>query len=146
MNTEILSPLKVVARFTDGRMLKGTTRDFSAGKTDFHVIADDDARSRAVKVSLRDLKAVFFVKDLLGDKAHVETCAPDSSRNGQGRPIRIHYKDGEVAYGTTTGYAPDRPGFFYVPMDPECNNLRVFAVRSAVARVEFLQPGAHLIP
>jgi len=144
MRTDILSSLRVVARFADGRMLKGTTRDFSAAKPDFHVIADDDAKA-VVKVAVRDLKAVYFVKDLTGDKDHVETFGHDASR-GQGRPIRVHFNDGEVAYGFTVGYSADRPGFFYVPMDQQCNNLRVFAVRAAVTRVEFLQPGATLMP
>jgi len=137
MTIERPTDLNVVARFTDGVMLKGTTRDFSPNKPDFHVYSSGDLRAKAVKVPLARLKAVFFVKTLEGDKDHVEgTEAPDTQ--GQGRPLRVTFKDGEVLVGFTVGYAPDRPGFFFVPCDPESNNLRIFVIRSAVAKVEFL--------
>ena len=133
------STLHVVARFADGAMLKGTTRDFSPNKPDFHVYPDGDLRAGTVKVQMARLKAVFFVKTLEGDKGHVEdNSAPDGQP--QGRTIRVTFKDGEVLMGTTAGYAPDRPGFFFVPFDKQSNNLRVFVVRAAVAKVEFL-PG-----
>jgi len=57
----------------------------------------------------------------------------------------VRDKEGEFGLmGFTVGYAPDRPGFFFVPCDPESNNLRIFVIRAAVAKVEFLtgaQPG-----
>jgi len=124
-------------------MLKGTTRDFSPNKPDFHVYPNEDLGAKAEKVSLARLKAVFFVKTLEGNKDHVEgSDAPGGQ--GQGRRIRVVFKDGEVLMGFTVGYAPDRPGFFFVPCDPESNNLRIFVIRAAVAKVEFLtgaQPG-----
>ena len=64
MTIDHLSNLHVVARLTDGGMLKGTTRDFSPNKPDFHVYPGGDLRASAVKVSLARLKAVFFVKTL----------------------------------------------------------------------------------
>jgi hypothetical protein len=137
MKTEILTPLRVVARFVDGRLLKGTTRDFSAGKPVFHVFQDEDMKSPPIRVLLADLKAVYFVRSLTGDKDHHERLDLDASR-GQGRPLRVTFHDGEVSMGFTVGYAPDRPGFFLVPVDPDSNNLRVFVVRKAVAKVEFL--------
>lgn len=137
MNTETLTPLRVVARFSDGRMLKGTTRDFSASKPVFHVIPDGDHKAAATRVSVADLKAVYFVKTLEGRKDHVERLDPDASRS-PGRPLRVIFRDGEVALGFTVGYHADRPGFFLVPVDPDSNNLRVFVVRAATAKVEFL--------
>ena len=137
MNTEILIPLRVVARFADGRMLKGTTRDFSASKPTFHIIPDEGHKAAATRVPVADLKAVYFVKTLEGKKDHVERLDPDASR-GQGRPLRVTFRDGEVAVGFTVGYHPDRTGFFLVPVDPDSNNLRVFVVRAATAKVEFL--------
>lgn len=131
------SSLHVVARFTDGGMLKGTTRDFSPNKPDFHVSPDGDLRSNAMKVPLAKLKAVFFVKTLEGNKDHVEATGAREGQ-GQGRRLKVIFKDGEILMGSTVGYAPDRPGFFLVPCDTESNNLRVFVVRSAVAKVEFL--------
>ena len=137
MKPEDVSSLHVVARFADGSVLKGTTRDFSPNKPDFHVYPGGNLNARAVKVPLTRLKAVFFVKSLEGNKDHVEASdAPDNA--GQGRKIRVVFKDGETLVGFTVAYAPDRPGFFFVPCDPGSNNLRIFVSRSAVARVEFL--------
>ncbi len=138
MTMDGVSTLRVVARFTDGTMVKGTTRDFSANKPDFHVHPDGDLRAKAVKVSLARLKAVFFVKTLEGNKDHVEEDV-SAANQGQGRLIRVTFKDDETLTGFTVGYAPDRPGFFFVPCNPESNNVRVFVVRAAVAKVEFLQ-------
>lgn len=47
------------------------------------------------------------------------------------------FKDGEVLVGTTLGYDPHRSGFFIFPVDPQGNNLRVFAVVKSVAKVRF---------
>ncbi|HZI95044.1 MAG TPA: hypothetical protein VFE84_12430 [Patescibacteria group bacterium] len=135
------SSLHVVARFADGAILKGTTRDFSPNKPDFHVYPDGDLRAGTVKVPLAQLKAVFFVKSLEGNKDHVESHEATGGQ-GQGRTIRVTFKDGEVLTGITVGYAPDRPGFFFVPFDPQSNNLRIFVVRAWLAKVEFL-PGAR---
>jgi hypothetical protein len=135
MALDTASSLNVVARFTDGGMLKGTTRDFSANKPDFHVYPDGNVNAKAVKVPVARLKAVFFVKSLEGNKEHVE--AHDASGQGQGRRLKVIFKDGEILTGFTVGYAPDRPGFFLVPVDAGSNNLRIFVVRSAVAKVEF---------
>jgi hypothetical protein len=137
MKTEILTPLRVVARYSDGRVLKGTTRDFSAGKPLFHVFQDEEMKGPAVRVTLADLKAVYFVRSLTGNRDHVERLEHDASR-GQGRPLRVTFRDGEVTVGFTVGYHPDRPGFFVVPVDPDSNNLRVFVLRHAVIKVEFL--------
>jgi len=40
--------------------------------------------------------------------------------------------------GSTVGYEPRRPGFFFIPADPRSNNLKVFAVSRAVMKVQFL--------
>lgn len=137
MPLEQASTLRVVARFLDGRMLKGTTRDFSPIKPDFHVQPDGDLRAAAIKASISQLKAVFFVKTLEGDKNHVESQKAATSV-GQGRAIRITFKDGEVILGSTVGYTPNRPGFFLVPMDPDSNNLRIFVCAAGISKVEFI--------
>src|SRR5262245_29340387 len=111
MSVDNAAPLHVVARFTDGTMLKGTTRDFSPNKPDFHVYAGGDLAAKAVKVPLARLKAVFFVKTLEGNKDHVDA-GEAPGQQGQGRRIRVMFKDGENLVGFTVAYAPDRPGFF----------------------------------
>ena len=137
MMTDNSSHLLVVARYQDGRILKGTTRDFSPMRPEFHLTPDGDGGAPAVKVLVASLKAVFFVKTLEGDRTHVDA-ADFLHAKGQGRRIRVSFKDGEVMVGFTVGYAPNRPGFFFIPADPDSNNLRAFIVSPAVSRVEFL--------
>ncbi len=130
---------KVVARFADGRMVKGTTADFFPAKDLFHVsVATAPAGSKPMEIHTKDLKALFFVKDFAGDRKHVERNAFDPSHPPAGRRIRVVFKDGEVLVGTTTGYQPGRPGFFVVPADASSNIERCYVVAGATKEVNFL--------
>ena len=128
-------PNRIVARFADGRLLKGTTQDFAAAKDSFHVIGSEGG-ARPVKVAVADLKAVFFVKSLVGNPAYIEIKEFDAPV--QGRRVQVTFKDGEALVGSTQGYQPDRPGFFLTPADPKSNNERIFVVAQAVANISFL--------
>jgi len=55
----------------------------------------------------------------------------------QGRLIEVTFKDGEVLVGSTTGYDPKRPGFFFFPIDPKSNNIKAYILSSAVRGVRF---------
>jgi hypothetical protein len=83
-----------------------------------------------------DLKAVFFVKSLVGNAAYHEN--KEFGGPASGRKVQVSFKDGEVLVGSTQGYQPDRPGFFMVPADPQSNNDRVYVVVRAVEKVSFL--------
>ena len=54
-----------------------------------------------------------------------------------GRRIVVTFTDGEVLTGTTLSYAPNAAGFFVSPADTATNNVRVYVVASALARVHF---------
>jgi Family of unknown function (DUF6982) len=124
----------VVARFLDGRVLKGTTHDFAPAKPVFHLSVWGEDSPRALPVPIGALKALFFVKTFTGDKNHVEDLDVDNAK-GQGRKIVVTFADGEVVAGITTGYSPDKPGFFVIPVDPESNNSRIFVVTASVKNV-----------
>ncbi len=130
---------KAVAHFTDGRLLKGTTADFFPGKGAFHISPVPAVpRSKAMRVETRELKALFFVKDYEGKPDHVEGREFDPSLPLGGRKIRVEFEDGEVLVGTTTGYRPEREGFFLEPADRESNNERCYVVTTATREVNFL--------
>ena len=130
---------KVVARFVDGPVVKGMTADFFPGKDIFHVsVAGAPVDADPIEVRMRDLKALFFVKEYEGDPAHVEQNEFDPARPPAGRQIRVRFKDGEVLIGTTTGYQPGRPGFFISPADPESNIERCYVVTAATQEVGFI--------
>ncbi len=128
---------KVVARFADGRMIKGFTSDFVPAKDIFHVLPPDaPVGSKPVEVRTKDLKAVFFVKEFAGDPKHKESNA--FTRPAAGRKIQVHFKDGEVLVGTTQGYQQGRPGFFLVPADLESNIVRCYVVADATREIAFI--------
>ena len=128
---------KVVARYADGRMVKGSTSDFVPTKDAFHV-ADAAAGAGAppIQIQLGDLKALFFVKDFAGRPSHKTRNEFAQGRAIPGRKIQVVFKDGETLVGTTQGYQPGRPGFFMVPADPD-------AEHRALLRGRGLHPQHH---
>ncbi len=127
---------KVVARFADGRIVKGVTADFTPGKDSFHVTDPASlAGSKPVEIHTKDLKALFFVKDPAGNPAHSERKEFEPGRAAVGRRIRVEFRDGEVLLGTTQGYQPSRPGFFVIPADEKSNNERCYIVSAATRKV-----------
>ena len=126
---------RVVARFADGRTLKGTTQDFAVGRDLFHVIPPEPG-AKPERVSLSLLKALFFVKDHVGNKDYNEVKQFD--KLVPGRKLQVTFKDGEVLVGSTAGYDANRPGFFLTPADPKSNNDRIYIVAKAVRSVTFI--------
>lgn len=130
---------RVVARYQDGRLVKGLTNDFFPAKDRFHLLAEPSAPgTKPIEVRVADLKGLFFVKDLAGDSQHQESTDFPAGKPIAGRKIRVVFKDGEVLVGTTQGYDRSRPGFFVVPADPTSNNDRCFVVTAATQEVSFL--------
>lgn len=130
---------KVVARFADGRTIKGTTVDFSPTRGVFHVLdATAPAEACAVEVPMEELKAVFFVKDLAGNPLREGPKGSGPQRLAAGRRIRVVFKDGEVLEGTTAGYQPGREGFFVEPVDASLNEERCYVVAAAAKEITLL--------
>jgi len=126
---------RVVARFKDGRTVKGSTADFLPARELFHV---QTTAGETVPVRHADLKAVFFVRDLAGNPAHRDRKEFEAGQAAPGRKIRVVFQDNEVLVGTTQGYQPGRPGFFIVPADPASNIERCFVISAATRDVQLL--------
>lgn len=124
---------KVVARFKDGRILKGKTNDFFPNKTSFHV---ETLSGDTETIDVEQLKALFLVKDFEGNKDYNEEFNDEVS--GAGRKIRITFSDGEIITGYTLGYSPNRQGFYVTPADLKSNNVRIFVIKSATEKIEFI--------
>ena len=131
---------KVVARFSDGRMVKGSTSDFVPAKEFFHVASSDAPKgSKPTMVHVKDLKAIFFVKDFSGRPDYTPKNEFEGDKAPPGRKIKVVFADGEVIVGTTQGYQPGRPGFFMVPADQADNNIeRCYVVAAATTEVTLL--------
>ena len=123
---------KIVARYRDGRTIKGASLDIDPGRPSCHVRTPE---GKTVEVHLKDLKALFFVRSLEGDSVHVEDQTPDPQdpRSRGARLMTLTFEDGEVMVGLTIRYPPNRPFFYILPVDPKSNNLRTLVNREAVA-------------
>jgi hypothetical protein len=130
---------RIVVRYLNGKVLKGYSQDFMPNKANFHCRphgAKDG--SPPLEVFLKDLKAVFFVRDFVGNRLHKEKKRLDAGEKVQGRLIEVTCRDNEVIVGTTLGYDAARPGFFLFPIDQKANNIKIYIVSSSVAKIRFL--------
>ena len=127
----------VVARFADGRTVKGISLDVDPGRASFHVRTPEGVM---VDVSLRELKALFFVRSLDGDSAHIEgsEIAPADARRRGARLTRIRFKDGEELVGLTMRFPPNRPYFFVTPVDTRSNNVRILVNKDETADMQLV--------
>lgn len=126
---------KVIARYLDGRVLKGYTNDFNALRPQLHM-SEKPPAGESLMVPLTQLKALFFVRDFAGDPTYV--AQKTFMTPIQGRKIEVTFVDGEALLGSTLGYRPEGHGFFVHPADGGGNNLRVFVSSGAVRHVRFL--------
>jgi len=125
----------VVARYQDGRTLKGVSMDIDPAKPIFHVRPEQGA---VVEVKLSDLKALFFVRTLSGNPEYSDasTLDPADPRARGSIPVRLRFLDGEVIVGLTFHYPPNRPYFFVNPVDPRSNNIRILVNRAALKAID----------
>ena len=134
-----MEPIKLAVRYADGRVLKGHSQDFSPNKPHFDLFqAAAETTGKASRILIKELKGVFFVRDFEGNSQYNERKTFADNERPAGRKVEVTFKDGEVLVGSTMGYDPQRPGFFFFPTDPQNNTLRVFVVAAAVSKVRFL--------
>jgi hypothetical protein len=128
---------KVVVAYLDGRRARGCVYDFSPLKDVFRLLAESDlSLQKGAEINLKELKAVFFVKDFRGDSRYRESKKIEEAKPG--RRIEVTFSDGEKIIGTTQAYNPKNKGFFVFPADSKSNSLRIFVVNWNVRDVKFL--------
>ena len=128
---------KVVVAYLDGRRSKGFVLNFSALRETFCLFPEESSsHDEGLNVVIKDLKAIFFVKDFAGHPEYHESYEVPPSAHG--RKIEVKFADGETIIGLTEGYNPQKPGFFVFPPDPKGNNMRVFVVTKNARSVRML--------
>jgi hypothetical protein len=128
---------KVVVAFLDGRRSRGRVYDFSPLKDTFRLVGENDSpQQKGSEINLKELKALFFVKDFKGDSRYKESKKVADGKPG--RKVDVTFFDGEKIVGTTQGYNPQQKGFFVYPADAKSNSLRIFVVNWNVRDVKFL--------
>ena len=131
---------EVVAHYLNGKVVKGVSLDVDPGRPLRHIRTAEGA----LEVKLKELKALFFVKNLVGDAARDEArkLEPGDGRARGSFPIELEFVDGEKLVGLTVRYPPIRPFFFVLPADPGSNNVRVLVNKAAVKRMRQPPPPA----
>ena len=131
----------VVARYRTGEVVKGYTRDFFPERPVFHILPKGGQVS--VQVKTPELKGVFFVRDLLGNRLRNKGRRFPAVDQGPhtGRRVAVLFEDGELLVGYAQTYSAERAGFFVFPADPNSNNIRVYVLRAATKQVK-LGPAA----
>ena len=128
---------QVVVRYRDGSLKKGYTHDFTPLRDSFHLTLEDDS-GEILTVGISELKAIFFVKTFNGDRQYIEKKffeQVDQSRF-RGLKVRVVFEDGEIIRGISLGYNEKKKGFFLIPVDPECNNDRIYIISEACKDVK----------
>jgi len=133
-----MEKVKVVVRYGDGRLNKGFTEDFFPNKERFHLIPANNTSGVPIEVSMKDLKAIFMVRDFIGNRLYKERKKYIEGEKPSGKKVEVTFMDGEVLVGSTLGYDPKRQGFFIFPADSKSNNIRVYVVSSAAEKVRYL--------
>jgi hypothetical protein len=126
---------KVIARFKDGQVISGYTNDFHPTKPQLH-LSPNPRQGQAKFIPLSQLKALFFVKEFVGDPTLVERKVFEDAP--QGRKVEVTFYDNEVLVGSTLAYRGEGHGFFVQPADSRSNNLRVFVTAGGMRHVRFL--------
>lgn len=126
---------QVVARFRDGRVVKGISLDVDPAKPTCHVRPPG---GKVIEVKLTDLKALYFVKTPDGNSAHQEglTFVAEDRRAAGSTKVEIKFDDGEKVVGFTNRFPPNRPFYFVVPADLKSNNIRILINSQAVSSIE----------
>lgn len=126
---------RVVAHYMDGRVVKGTTQDFFPNRPIFRVLPVGSGKE--TEIQCRQLKAVFFVKDLTGDenRKDLRGFLDGPGETTKGKKIAVRFKDGEFLCGYSLSYSPERVGFFLFPSDPGSNNLRIYVMSYAATEI-----------
>ena len=124
---------KIVARFIDGSILKGTVRDFVL---DERILNVKVINGGIEKIDITELKAIFFVKDLKGDESHKKQYKDLQLWGGQ--KVKVEFTDGEVILGYSSNLSTGIYGFFMTPADSKGNNEKIFIIKSATKSIAFL--------
>ena len=122
----------VVARYTDGRVVKGWTTDFHPELESFHVQESPDVSPERVPVN--GLKAVFFVRSLGGDPGHRDH-REFPSEVGVRRKLWLEFNDGEKMAAWPVSITLGSGGFYVLPTDRDSNLEKAYVFRKALRKI-----------
>ena len=123
----------IVARYLDGRVIKGSTTDFRPANETFHV--SPSSGRPAKKVSTRGLKAIFYVQSLDGDPDRpLQRDFPDQNGCVRAR-LWLRFLDGEQMAAWPVSPSLGEKGFWVLPADSNSNLEKAYVFRDAVDKI-----------
>ncbi len=151
MKTVKKATLKVVAHLRDHTIVKGYTDALPA--SDLASLAEQEQVGLPAKIdvrlvetqeticlTLKSLKALFFVKSFEGRKEYNETKFFAPNPPIEGLWVRVKFFDDESTEGVVRNSLQYliEPGFFLRPPDPGSNNHIVYVVKSSLTEFRVL--------
>lgn len=127
---------KIVVHMTDGAIHKGVTHDFEPRQPSFHLLPAEGG-GVPVRVALDGMKAMFWVKDYLGNRDFIARRDFDPARAIEGRKAVLTFSDGESIWGSVTEDDAGAPGFFFIPADDRDNNIKIFIIRTSLKELRW---------
>lgn len=127
---------KIVVHLTGGAIHKGVTQDFSPTRDAFHILPAEGG-GVPLKIRMDAMKAMFWVKDYIGNRDFVARRDFDPARKPPGKRATVTFEDGETILGAVVEDDPSAPGFFFVPADERDNNIKIFVVRTSLKEMRW---------
>ena len=128
---------KIVVHTQDGGIHKGVTHDFDPDQDKFHLLPAEGG-GVPMRFQVSDLKALFYVKDYVGNRDFVARRQFDDAQRAARRAI-VSFNDGEEIWGVLgEGADEDGTGFYFFPADTRDNNVRIYVIRSAMKEMRLV--------
>jgi hypothetical protein len=124
---------KIVVHMKGGKILKGVTQDFLPDRDAFHLLPAEGG-GVPMRIRLEEMKALFYVKDYIGNRDFVARRQFDAAKRA-GRRAILTFTDGETMWGTIGEGNEGGAGFYFFPVDEEDNNIRIFVIRSSLEQL-----------
>ena len=133
---------KAVVKYQNKEIIKGWIEEFNPERESFFLfpLIEYNEEER-MEIKFSSLKAIFFVKDFIGDKDYkkVRTFNVDLIITPSQRKLIVNFLDGEHLYGTSHSYGRYKVGFFVYPIDPKDNSERIFVIHSAAETIRLMK-------
>ncbi len=132
---ETSSSHKVVIRLLDGSLVKGVLVSPRQPRSNLpRTIKVRTEDTKVVPVALSETKAIFYVKDLAGNRDYREKKHFIGQPEIKGLWIRLHFKDHEDIEGIIPNSLASfvGPGFYFKPPDPRSNNELIYVNKKAL--------------
>jgi len=127
---------EIVARFLDGRTMRGTPVTWDIGMPSFELLRSDAAEAEETTeeitiISFADLKAIFFLQEAADSKADI----PAEMVNRE-ELIEVTFADGEKVEGYPLRDYSDAAGRFYIMPVEMPNIASILIERASVENLE----------